>query len=381
MLASQHIYDILFKVKRITFVLEYRSMTKTRQQMRLNNYTCYCSNMDLLELKNQLICSGESDEDIQAALDYAHNLNARNLPVIFDVTHFALLQGLCEIDIKQMTKFLEKHYYHLLVIPKKRGGTREINVPCYELKIIQKWILNNILYSIPVSEYAHGFCIKRSIKSNATAHLNQECLINLDIKDFFTSIDRKRIYNLFYYCGYTAQISNLLSRLCTYENHLPQGGVTSPYLSNLICSRLDKRLASLAKKWSAVYTRYADDITISGNKGISRLLPLVNEIIENEGFQLNQSKSRIQYKNNRQEITGLTINGGKIHVNKKYIKRFKQEIYYCEKYGPSEHLKHEKINKTNIHDHMYGKAYYIKMIDYDLGCRLIARLDRINWEK
>lgn len=272
--------------------------------------------MDLDKLKNELLNSGEEDSDIKAALEYANNLSRLNMPVIFDANHFALLQGCSKQELSVMMIGLEKYYYHKLSIPKKNGFPRQLNVPSHSLKTIQKWILNNILYKIPVSEQAQGFCKNRSIVTNAEKHINKECIINLDLKDFFTTITRKQIYNVFYYYGYTEQISNILARLCTYDGYLPQGGVTSPYLSNIVCLKLDKRLNLLAQSYDATYSRYADDITFSGNKGVTKILSVANKIIEDEGFVVNSQKTRIQYKNRRQEVTGLIINGGKVHVNR-----------------------------------------------------------------
>lgn len=336
--------------------------------------------MYLKNLEESLRSSGEKEEDINAAIQYAENLLNLHLPVIFDKSHFALLQGRDVAEISKMTATLEDFYYHEVIIPKKNGGERILNVPNPNIRLIQKWILNRILYNIPVSIYANGFCKKKSIKTNAELHLNQDCLINIDLENFFPTITQEQIFSIFYYYGYTNQVSHLLARLCTYDGHLPQGAVTSPYLSNIVCLKLDKRLSGLAKKYGANYSRYADDITFSGNVGINKMMPIVEKIIVDEGFLINVSKTRVQYKNRRQEVTGLTINGGKIHVNRKYLKKFKQEIYYCKKFGPSEHLKYVNINKLNFKDHMYGKAYFVKMIDKEIGEKLLLALDEIDWE-
>lgn len=171
-----------------------------------------------------------------------------------------------------------------------------------------------------------------------------------------------------------------MARLCTYNNELPQGAPTSPYLSNVVCLKLDKRISELAKKYGASYTRYADDITLSANTDISNIIPFVEKIVTDEGFSLNNKKTRVLYEYQRQEVTGLLVSGNRVRVDKKYIKKFKQEIYYCKKYGVADHLRHIKCDKRFYKEHMYGKAYFVNMVDANLGQRIIKDLDSIVWE-
>ena len=332
------------------------------------------------ELYSVLSQKGETQEDIDAACKYAENLIALNLPVVFNKEHFSLLVGRKYKEITTLMATLETNYYHLAFIKKKNGGERTLNIPAVSLRIIQRWILDKILKNMYISQYAMGFCKNKSIVTNAKYHLGKTCVINVDLKDFFPSITQKQIFNIFYYYGYTIDVSYMLSRLCTCEGRLPQGAPTSPCLSNIVCLKLDKRLSEVSKRFKAEYTRYADDITFSSNSDISNILPIVKEIIQNEGFHLNEKKTRILFKHQKQEVTGLLVNGNQIRVDKKYIKKFKQEIYYCKKYGVENHLQHIDCKKHFYRDHMYGKAYFIKMVDEKMGKKLINELDSIDWE-
>lgn len=332
------------------------------------------------ELKRVLTCNGEKQQDIMSACEYANNLISLNLPVIFNKKHFSLLVRREYIEITTMMATLESKYYHLAHIKKKSGGVRTLNIPAVSLRMVQRWILDNILNKLYISNCAMGFCVNRSIVDNAESHLGKACVINLDLKDFFPSITQKQVFNIFYYYGYTIDVSYMLSRLCTYEGKLPQGAPTSPCLSNIVCLKLDKRLSEISKRFNAKYTRYADDITFSCDSDISSIIQIVTKIIDDEGFQINKKKTRILFKHQRQEVTGLLVNGDHVRVDKKYIKKFKQEIYYCKKYGVDEHLNHIECRKHFYHDHMYGKAYFIKMVDEELGNKLLNELDTIDWE-
>ncbi len=338
------------------------------------------NNIDYIkELKRLYLEAGEAEEDIECAAVYAKHLLSLDLPVIMSKKHFAAIIGLDNTTLVYMTRAIENTFYHSVSIPKKSGGTRELLVPAKSLKFIQQWILKNILQKIPVSRYATGFCIGKSIVTNAECHVGNTCVLSMDMKDFFPSITQKQIYRIFYYYGYTDEVSHLLSRLCTCNGKLPQGAPTSPYLSNIVCLKLDKRLSGLSSKYNASYSRYADDITISANGNIKRIIPIVTSIIQDEGFHVNEKKTRIAYDHQRQEVTGLIINNGRISVPKKYRKKLLQEIYYCQKYGVQDHLNHIGCTKMFYQDHMYGKAYFMYMVDKSLGKKVLELLDSIDW--
>lgn len=333
----------------------------------------------IIELENELRKNyGQYYTNI--CLNYAKKLLENNLPVIFDFEHLALLLGIKGEKLASLVYGKEELLYKKMFIPKKKGGTREIVIPNNNLKYTQKWILDNILNYMKVSIYSKGFEKSKSILDNATVHLNQECIINMDLKDFFPSIKCDRVFRIFYYYGYTKEISFVLSKLCTYNGKLPQGSPASPKIANIICLKLDKRISKLCEKYDAKYSRYADDITISGKKGIETIIDIVTTIVENEGFKINKNKTRVAYRNKRQEVTGLNLNSGKVTVPREYKRKLMQEIYYCQKYGVDNHLTYIKCEKAFYKEHLYGKAYYINMIEPKSAKKVLDELGKINWE-
>jgi RNA-directed DNA polymerase len=231
----------------------------------------------VVEAKKQ----GYDDGYIELCTKYAHNLIINRVPVIFDPDHLAKMIGLEPIYLRKLFFLCDKSdkLYKVIKIPKRSGGVRHLCVPTEGVKFIQKWILDNVLDPVPVSNVANGFVKNRSIVSNAIKHTSKQCVINLDIKDFFPSISRKDVYNIFKHLGYTNEVSFLLSKLCTFKNTLPQGAPTSPYLSNIHCQRLDKRLEGLSAKIGADYSRYADDITFSGDRNLADYFKVIRDII------------------------------------------------------------------------------------------------------
>lgn len=334
----------------------------------------------LTSLRNEIKASGKSEKYAIVCCNYASSLLNSNLPVLFDNSHLALTLGITPFDFGKLLYSIDDYCYHEIKIPKKNGGVRTLDIPSMDLKYIQRWILDNILNKIHVSDYANGFVKNRSILTNAQNHINSECVVNIDLKDFFPTVKFEQVFRIFKYYGYTKEVSYTLAKLCTYRGILPQGSPASPAITNIICLKLDKRLSALGQKYEATFSRYADDITFSGKKAIVHLLPYAINIIRDEGFAVNLDKTHTSFKHQRQEVTGLIVNGDKVHVSQKFKKRFRQEIYYCKKYGVQSHLKHINNHHSFYKEHMYGQAYFINMVEPSLGQELLRLLDSISWE-
>jgi hypothetical protein len=220
--------------------------------------------------------------------------------------------------------------YRQFEIPKRAGGTRTIEAPSDALKALQRRIMRRMLNPLPIHPAATGFVRGHSIVHNARPHAGRGAVINLDLKGFFHSIERERVYFAFRALGWGRAPANILANICTHEGRLPQGAPTSPALSNVVCRRLDARLSGLAAKLGGQYTRYADDITVSfphfgrnrrrgkpkGKRAEKRppavsrgFLTSVKRILESEGFQIQMKKKvRVQRPHQRQTATGLVVN-------------------------------------------------------------------------
>ncbi|MBU3174298.1 reverse transcriptase domain-containing protein [Clostridium estertheticum] len=183
-----------------------------------------------------------------------------NIPIFNDLTTFC-----DEIGISTKLIFLilndSKKFYETFNLKKKNGEIREINSPKFSLKLIQKWILKHILERIKVSDESMAFRIDKlgGIKTNADKHKYSLYILEMDMKDFFNSITEKRVFFIFKSIGYNNDAAKILTKICTYDGYLPQGGVCSPYLSNLVCIKLDKRITGLCSNRDIIYSRYADD--------------------------------------------------------------------------------------------------------------------------
>ncbi len=239
---------------------------------------------------------------------------------------------LVKIAPEVLTRVINSPQYKELLIPKKRGGKRKLEVPEYLLMCIQKR-LNKYLQSVYLQirpTFVHGFVLtngasenKANIVSNALPHVGKKYVMNLDLEDFFPSINAKTIRGMFLsdIFNFDHHLSTCLALLTTIDGHLPQGASTSPVLSNFVCLELDKALHLFAFLNQIEYTRYADDLTFSADFPFEEDWVIgLKKIIEQHGFRLNDQKFRIQISNRKQSVTGITVNK-RLNVDRKFYKR------------------------------------------------------------
>ncbi|MHA3913681.1 reverse transcriptase family protein [Halovulum sp. GXIMD14793] len=263
---------------------------------------------------------------------------------------------------------------------------RLIEAPKQALKRIQRRILDGILRHVPVHDIAFGFVPGRNCIDAAQRHCGEALVISFDLKDFFPSIAAPRITALFRGLGYPAPVADLLTALCTLHTparvrrrlppehrrlyaarHLPQGAPTSPTLANLCAFRLDCRLAGLARRLDANISRYADDITFSGDATIRlAVLGAVPEILAEEGFVLNPAKTRVQAQGQRQMVTGLVVN---THVNtpRREYDQLKAILHHCAR--PED----TRLSDPAFREHIEGRIGWVAQVNPARAERLRER--------
>lgn len=331
---------------------------------------------------------------------------------------FAKLLG---VDAAFLTRCLyiikPENQYHQFDVAKKSGGVRSINAPSEELKSLQKSLSNLLLdcvdeinsaknphsqlaspklrngkdldhaaevlkVKIPSSEtkqpsLSHGFVRKRSIITNAMMHIGKKNVLNIDLEDFFDSFNFGRVRGFFIKnksLELDPGVATVIAQIACYDNKLPQGSPCSPVITNLITHSLDIRLALLAKKFKCTYTRYADDITFSTNMLVfppaimyednGEYAPgkLLKREIKHSGFKINDKKTRIQYKDSRQEVTGLIVNK-KPNVKKEYWRLVRAKCDALFKNGKFFCLSNGVEVEGNINE-LEGQLNFIDQVDH-----------------
>jgi RNA-directed DNA polymerase len=163
---------------------------------------------------------------------------------------------------------LDRQYIEF-TIPKKSGGHRKIAAPVKNLKILQRNLYSLLSGFRDFKPIVTAFILGRGIHKNAEIHLGQRHILNIDLEDFFGSINFGRIYAIRPPYAISKPVAAAIAKACTLNNTLPQGAPTSPVLSNLVSAKLDSDLSKLARKHHCKYSRYADDITLSTHRHTS----------------------------------------------------------------------------------------------------------------
>jgi RNA-directed DNA polymerase len=239
--------------------------------------------------------------------------------------------------------------YKKCATPKRSGGTRQICAPLNDLKLLQRRLADLLQDCVDEinkansrgdndkypDRIAHGFKRRRSIITNARRHKSRRYVFNIDIQDFFGSINFGRVRGYFIAdknFQLQPKVATVLAKIACFENALPQGSPCSPIISNLIGHIVDIHIAKLCERVGCTYTRYADDLTFSTNKPMfpkqiaaqiagndHSWLPgrELSRVIAKCGFALNPQKTRMQYRDSRQEVTGLVVNS-KVNVRREY---------------------------------------------------------------
>lgn len=336
--------------------------------------------------KEHAIENNHTENYLNECFEYAGKLHQRNLPVIFDFVHLAMYFECSTEYLKGVVANVEKHYTEYK-IRKKTGGDRLIEAPDYVLKKLQRWIYINILSkNVSINDCVHGFIPAfknwdkvRGILTNAAPHAGHDWLINVDLKNFFHTVELHRVKNYFESLGYEEEVIKTLTSLCTYKSRLPQGAPTSPMLSNIIASKMDEMMLEYCKYRGITYTRYADDMTFSGNYNV-KLPPVedIYKIVYQNGFKVNRMKTKMRFKGCKQEVTGLTVTNG-VHVSKKYKKEILRELHFCKKFGVYEHYQHLKTKKGLYKDWLRGKIMFVRQIDPVCGNKMLEKFNELNW--
>lgn len=269
-----------------------------------------------------------------------------------------------------------KDAYTRFTIPKKSGGEREVFAPNPQLKFVQRRLAKKLsdIYREENSckrsfeNVSHGFEKNCNILTNSRIHKRKRYILNLDISNFFDSFNFGRVRGFFIknkYFKFSEEQATIIAQLTCYDGKLPQGAPTSPLIANLIFNIVDMRIIKLAKKYRLNYTRYADDLSFSTNNrkfgsDYPKFINQIEYLLDKSGFKINNSKTRFQEHNRRQEVTGIIVND-KLNAKKTYIKdtRAMANSLYCN----GEYFLNSKNKKGDL-ETLESRFSFINQIDW-----------------
>jgi RNA-directed DNA polymerase len=301
--------------------------------------------------------------------------------------------------------------YRYAWIARPDAPVRLLEQPKARLKAAQRRLLHEILDLIPAHPAAHGFVAGRSVRTHAAAHTGRAVVLRFDLEDFFGSLAAGRVYGVLRAAGYPEAVAHVLTGLTTNvvnaaawneippprtaalraahaalgrrlaAPHLPQGAPTSPMLANLCAFRLDRRMEGLARALDATYTRYADDLVLSGTpklaRDAARIAATVRQIAADEDLRLNERKLQVLPRSGRQRVTGVVVNV-RPNVAREEFDRLKATLHNTVRHGPATQ------NRAGVEDfraHLLGRIAWVAALNPARGARLRALFDQVAWEQ
>lgn len=302
---------------------------------------------------------------------------------------------------------LDRQHYGYQSVPKRFGQFRLLEIPRPRLKAVQRQILRGILDRIPPHESAHGFRKGHSILSYVQPHAQRAIVLHLDLCNYFVSIPGSRAHALFRTAGYPKSVARLLTGLCAHSApadipflreepfqprdwnerqrflspHLPQGAPTSPALANLCTYRFDCRVAGLARSIGGRYTRYADDLLLSGDEILAQkwrsIYHRICVIALEEGFEIHTRKTRLLRRGCRQQVSGVVLNEHP-NVKREDFDQLKAILYNCARYGPEGQ---NRESHPDFRAHLAGRIAYVALLNPARGEKLKQIFARIEWQQ
>lgn len=359
--------------------------------------------------------SGATDEYIAAIRRNAKPLADCGLPVILTLGHLA---HVTRVSHAVLTGIIKRQIdpYRVFSIRKRSGGKRFICVPEPGLLGLQRWIHDHILCSPAALKklpcHATAYVPGTSHIVNAKRHVGATWLLKLDITSFFESVSERQVYRVFRGLGYRALVAFCFTRLCTrvlpdssdnrlqrrtkrwqpgesrkflgsrVVGHLPQGAPTSPMLANLVCVALDADLQEIAIREGLTYSRYADDMTFSGEifdrSFVTRISRKISAVIGSHGFGINKQKTSIAKDGGRKIVTGLSVGDDMVRLPRAYKDEIRQELFYLEKHGLQDHC--SRIGHKNHLSYLLrlaGRIRYAIAVEPVTGNRMMDKLKKI----
>jgi predicted DNA-binding WGR domain protein/retron-type reverse transcriptase len=324
-------------------------------------------------------------------------LKRLNLPVWRTEEEVAAALGLTPGQLRHFSIHREREricHYVTFSRKKRSGGERIIMAPKRRLKAIQRQLLALLVDRLPVTDHAHGFRRARSVRSGALPHVGRPVVLHLDLQDFFPTVTFARVRGFLIACGYGYPVATTLAVLMTEARrqpvaldgevfHVPvgprhcvQGAPTSPGLCNALVAKLDRRLAGLGRKFGLAYTRYADDLTFSGEidaKATGRFLHHAALVIAAEGFQTNAAKTRVMRRGQRQRVTGVTVNQV-LGLSRRERRKLRAGVHQLVTGKPGR-------TATEPAGTLRGKLAYLSMLNPEQAAPLLRRVQDVDWAK
>jgi RNA-directed DNA polymerase len=284
---------------------------------------------------------------------------------MFAINNKAQLAKLLAVAPQEIDYVLRKLacFYRPSKIKKRDGSFRKLLAPRGKLKLLQSKIKSHVLDKVTLLECVHGGVRHRSVVSNALPHIHKAVVFAVDLKDFFPHVNPDKVCRIFRALGFGEECALILTKPTTWEYQLPQGTPTSTALANLSLLRADWRLLTLASKYGFSYTRYVDDLTLSGESRLLNFRQLIPRIVESEGFSIKAEKTVTMLMGERQVVTRMVVND-KLNMPREWREDLRRKLFG---------FANGETDGTSV-DSIRGQAIWLRYLNPTLGEKLLGRI-------
>jgi RNA-directed DNA polymerase len=320
---------------------------------------------------------------------YGQELARRRVPILFSAEDLAFRLG---ISMRQLNwlSYAKQGRYRMLERSKANGKIRILHAPNSKLKTVQRWITSKIILKQKPHPYATAYYPGSTLAQGADPHVGRKVVIRMDLKDFFPSITYAQVRRVFSSFGYSYGVASALASLCCLEGKLVQGAPSSPALSNLVALNIDRRITGLKKHLKSAdqkfyYTRYADDLIFSfDEENMVGTLPLIRQIVREEGFVVNEDKLRIMRSGRQQQVTGVVVNQ-RLNVNAAECRRLRAVLHNIRNHGWDTEMQRWQSNmgtcvRNQVHFRqiLEGRIAFVRSLNPEKGGMLLDGLKAIE---
>ena len=329
-----------------------------------------------------------TDDELSEAILWLSKLDSLNSTyekIFFELTsvlglrHSATLKWLLhQRDFKSQLGYRFEDLYSTYEIPKKSGKPRLICAPNSALKRIQKALVIRLLHPLGVHKSVYGFVPGRSIVDNAQHHVSKDVVVSVDIRDCFPSVRWPLILSVLRRdLGSKLRQETLLFLvdLFTKDGRLPTGAPTSPSVLNRVLTKTDEILYEQAYSRGYDYTRYADDLTFSGDKNVTQMIGLTRGVLTRINLELDPKKTNIFRRGRRQLCTGLVVNEN-VNIPRKVRKRLRAAVHAFQA-GKNVTWNGEMTTLSSLR----GRLEFLRMVSPRNASDLLAKYEVANAEK
>ena len=262
--------------------------------------------------------------------------NTGDIKNIAHASSLARILGTNEEQLIAIAESVEDYWLPGAKKKKPDGSIRKTNNASKPLKDLHQAINVRLLRPCTYPAYLHGSLPGTSIRTNAAIHTHKSVVINEDIQNFFPSVTSyhiHRIWKYFFCCS--EEISDILTRLTTYNGALAQGWKPSSYLANLVFWDTEPQLVKKINQLGFRYSRLTDDITISTSGNYSkqqagRAIAEIHKFLRVNGFQMKRVKHSIRPKSSRQTVNNQLVNNRKVALPREKRKSIRAQVHALE---------------------------------------------------